>query len=352
MTERGWEESMGRPGGESEGVSVYWILAVLLRDRRLVLGCAGIGLLLGLTLGLLRKPTYTSSFSFLPQSTQDPGKAGLASLAGQFGISLGALGGASQPPQLYADLLLTREVLTPIARDSFPVGRERVPLSEFLDVSGTEPPVVLDNVLRELRKNVISTNVAARTTGMVTVSVRTESPHVSLKIAERLLQGLNRFNLVTRQSQAGEERRFTEARYAASRVSLREAEDGLQRFLQANRQYTNSPQLSFEKERLQREVSLRQQVVSTLAQQFEDARIREVRDTPVITVIEQPTLPARPDPRLRALIAVVATLAALAVGVLIVLLRSARNEEGRVERDPARELLAREWKRLRGAIAS
>jgi uncharacterized protein involved in exopolysaccharide biosynthesis len=34
-----------------------------------------------------------------------------------------------------------------------------------------------------------------------------------------------------------------------------------------------------------------------LAQAYEQARIEEVRDTPVITVIEAPMLPARPDPR-------------------------------------------------------
>ena len=51
------------------------------------------------------------------------------------------------------------------------------------------------------------------------------------------------------------------------------------------------------RQRLQREVELQQQLVIGLAQQYEESRIREVRDTPVITVIEHPALPARADSR-------------------------------------------------------
>jgi uncharacterized protein involved in exopolysaccharide biosynthesis len=340
-------------GSSNEESSLLWLLAVILRERRIVIACTAVGVAVGLMIALARKPTYTSSFSFLPQSAQDANAAGLAGLAGQFGISLGSLGGSSQPPQLYADLIVTREVLAPIALDSFSVSgnaKERAPLTKFLRSRGDNPAEILDNALLALRRNVISSSVAARTTGMVTVNVRTASAHVSYELAEKLLQGLNAFNTITRQSQAREERRFTEARYEAARTSLRGAEDALQRFLQANRQYANSPQLSFEQERLQREVNLQQQVVSSLAQKYEDTRIREVRDTPVITVIERPVVASRPDPRLRILILVLATFAAFALGVMMALFRDARQRA--LGHDPALAQLSMEWKRMRGAKAS
>src|SRR5207245_3853543 len=124
----------------------------------------------------------------------------------------------------------------------------------------------------------------------------TRSAWVSLGIADRLLAGLNQFNLSARQSQAAAERRFVEGRLEEARASLRAAEDALQRFLQANRQIANSPQLTFQRDRLDRDVTLQQQLVTGLVQQYEDARIREVRDTPVITVIERPAIAVRPDP--------------------------------------------------------
>lgn len=355
MTEPRGQEPSSDPNREQEDVSLLWILAVLVRERRIMLAFTVAGIVVSLTVALLRANTYTTAFSFVPQSAQDPSRAGLASLAGQFGISLGAVGGLSPSPQLYADLLLTREVLAPIAGDSFAVGRDdnaRVPLAEFLGISGAEAPVVLAKTLRALRNDVISSSVATRTTGVVTVNVRTRSPRVSLGIAERLLQGLNHFNLITRQSQAHEERGFTEGRLEAARASLRGAEDVLQRFLQTNRQFASSPALTFERDRLQREVLLQEQVVSTLAQQYEEIRIREVRDTPVITVIERPTLAARPNASGRVLVVAMGTFAALAVGMLAVLFRDALGRLEARERDPALALLKSEWSRIRRRVAS
>jgi uncharacterized protein involved in exopolysaccharide biosynthesis len=55
--------------------------------------------------------------------------------------------------------------------------------------------------------------------------------------------------------------------------------------------------LSFVYDRLVNNVTLRQQIYTSVAQAYEQARIDEVRDTPVITVVEAPLLPAKPDPR-------------------------------------------------------
>jgi uncharacterized protein involved in exopolysaccharide biosynthesis len=303
---------------------------------------------------LLRATTYTTTFSFLPQATQDQARAGLTGLAGQFGLNLAALGGSQPPPKLYADLLLTREVLDPIATDSFPVDADtarRVALAEFLDVGRGSPLLVADKTLRALRRKVISTSVATSTTGMVSVGVRTRSSYVSLAIAKRLLDGLNLFNVVTRQSQAREERRFTEARLAEARAELRAAEDAMQHFLQTNRM-TESPELTFQRDRLQREVTLRQQLVTGLAQRYEENRIQEVRDTPVITIIESPVLAARPDPRLRLLIVLLGTAAGVLTGILAVLVREWWVLEGTRRSDPGLALLASEWRRIRRAAAS
>jgi uncharacterized protein involved in exopolysaccharide biosynthesis len=116
-------------------------------------------------------------------------------------------------------------------------------------------------------------------------------------VNERLLQGVNRFNLQTRQSQARAERRFAEDRLHAVRDDVRAVEDSLQQFLQRNRDFKNAPSLTFQHDRLQREVARRQQIYATLSELLEQARLDEVRDTPVITLVEAPYRPVRPDPR-------------------------------------------------------
>ena len=329
------------------------VLAVLLRERRWVIGMTSIGVAIGLTLALLTTKTYTTSFSFVPQQAQDPSRGGLASLAGQFGVSLGAMPGLTQSPQFYADLLRTREILAPIATDSFQVSdapTPRIKLPEFLGVEGESEAIVLDNTIQLLRDAVITSSVATRTTGVVTVSVKTKSPMVSLKIAERVIVGLNQFNLLTRQTQAAAERKFVEGRLEASKASLRGAEDALQRFLQSNRQIGDSPQLTFERERLQREVTLQQQLVLGLAQQYEDARIREVRDTPVVTVIEQPTIAVRANPRGRLKTLATWTSLAFLIAIVVVLAREALRRHSVSWEEGADDSLSAEWQRFRGSV--
>ncbi|MCC7053582.1 MAG: hypothetical protein IT355_09955 [Gemmatimonadaceae bacterium] len=278
------------------------LMVFLLRSRRVLLVCALTGLVLGVAAARLRSPRYSVSASFTPQTSTDQGRgglAGLAGMAGSLGVSLGGLSGAALSPQFYAELLKTRDVLVPIVRDSFPgragaAGRRAIP--ELLDVGGETAALREERASQRMREKVLEVGVSAKT-GIVSVKVTTTSPELSLSLAQRLLEELNRYNLRTRQSQAGAERKFAEARLAEARISLREGEDQLQRFMQTNRSYQGAPDLVFQQSRLEREVATRQQLVVSLAQAHEESRLREVRDTPVITVVESARLPALPDSR-------------------------------------------------------
>src|SRR6185437_3593506 len=160
------------------------------------------------------------------------------------------------------------------------------------------------------------TSLSAKT-GVVNVSVSTESAVLSRTLVQRLLEEVNRFNLVNRQSQAAAERQFTERRVNEVKGELRAAENNLQTFLTDNRAYQNSPELRFEQDRLAREVSLRQSLYTTMVQAYEQARIEEVRDTPVITIVEHADLPARPDARGTVKKSVLALLAGAFLGLVL-----------------------------------
>jgi uncharacterized protein involved in exopolysaccharide biosynthesis len=337
---------------KSAEVSLPWILAVILRDRRLIGWFVGIAFVIAVGVGLLKRATYSSTFSFLSRPADDQDRSGLANLAGQFGISLGALRGSAPPPQLYADLVLTRSMLLPIVSETLSLGDgRRIAVPEFFGVKESNRAIAIENAMGHMRRRVVIPSVATFTTGVVTVTVRTESPEVSLQIARQLLDNVNRFPTTVRRSQAAEERRFTEGRLSDAKAALRSAEDALQRFLQSNRQYAGSPELTFQKERLDRDVALHQQVVSGLAQQYEDARIREVRDTPVLTVIDQPALAVLPDPRGRVLLVLVLTTVGFFAGTTFAIAREGWRRQRRNHPDDESEAaLAAEWQRARGGL--
>jgi uncharacterized protein involved in exopolysaccharide biosynthesis len=170
---------------------------------------------------------------------------------------------------------------------------------------------------------------------------------LAMLVNTHLLDLLNKFNLHTRQSQASAERQFTEQRMAEVRTDLSEAENRLAAFLKTNRDYQNAPDLRFNYERLSREVSIQQQLFVSLAQSFEQAKIDEVRDTPVISVVESPELPARPDSRFLAIKTCVAFLGSLLLALLV--LRGVDFLERSRVREPAE---FEEFERMRAGMTA
>jgi uncharacterized protein involved in exopolysaccharide biosynthesis len=289
----------GKPEVQAElreaGPSLLEVLAIILRGSRWSLWApAGLALLTGIVVLFLPRD-YTSSAGFMPQRSQQT-LGRLAGIAAQFGVDVpGQSPGES--PEFYADLVNSREVLSRIVTDSF-AAAEGAPATSLIDLLGGRRGTSQDAVqeaVKQLRR-AISVSIDPKTS-VVTVNVTTRWPVVSAAIIQGLISEVNEFDLHTRQNQAVAERAFIEERLRAAKDELRGAEDRLQSFLAGNREYRNSPALQFQYDRLYREVTTQQQVVTTLQQDFEQARIDEVRNTPRITVIERPLVPARPDSR-------------------------------------------------------
>ena len=144
-------------------------------------------------------------------------------------------------------------------------------LLDILKIDGDSERERLEKGHEELEK-VVKIQVDDET-GIVSLSVKTHYPALSADVANLFVELLNSFNMETRQSEAQERRRFIEGRVAEGEDELRAAEEELKSFLERNRQFQGSPELSFQHDRLQRQVSLKQEVMSTLNREYEEARI-------------------------------------------------------------------------------
>lgn len=274
-------------------------------------------------LSLIGKREWASSSSFLPQSRRAQG--GLSALAAQFGVTAPNLEG--QPtPQFYADLLSSREFLYQLVLAKLDTGRgPNVRLIQVLNVSAPDSARAAESAIRLLTSRV-EAEVGPKT-GLVTLRTRMSSPRLAYEVNRFLIDMLVRFNLETRQSQAGAERRFTESRLSEASAQLRVAEERQRDFSQRNRMFVGSPELSLERERLSREVAMRQQLYSTLLQSYEQARIDEVRDTPTITIVENPRVPALPLSRHVAIRGILGLLIGAILGVVWSVWRAWRRSE-------------------------
>jgi uncharacterized protein involved in exopolysaccharide biosynthesis len=311
-------------------VSLLAVLNVLLRHRKLLLVLPVIGFLAGGVISQLKVRTYTSTATFLPEAA-DAASNRLGGVAAQFGLNLSP-GRPAESPAFYAELIRSRQILAPVADEKYASTEDRTaskPLPDMLRLEGNSV-ARRAGAVRFLQSGIgVSTS---RETGIVGVSVTTPWPTVSRQIADRVIHYVNEFNVERRQSHARAQRSFTETQRDESYRTLTQAEDRLKVFLQRNREFSGSPQLKFEHDRLQREVDRRQQLYNSLSEAYEQARIDEVRNTAVITVIESPSLPLRPNSRGTAKRAATGFIIGLAFALVIAFLldyfRSSRSERG------------------------
>jgi hypothetical protein len=189
-------------------------------------------------------------------------------------------------------------ILQPILHKTFTVaelGNRQMTLLDLLEVGGETPKRRDELGVGQLQKIVDA--VVTKTIGGVEVGASTEWPSVSEGIVASVVEGVNAFNEQTRRSQTSSERKLAEQVMESKLKELQAAENRMKAFQRTNRMFRGSPDLEAEHDAIERELLMRQQVYTTVAQSYEDAKIREARDTPVITVLEPPYVPTLPEPR-------------------------------------------------------
>jgi len=147
----------------------------------------------------------------------------------------------------------------------------------------------------------------ARNTGVITISVTTTSSELSAEVANEYVEQLNIYNAERRTSQTKEQLEFIGKRLEEIKRELEKAEEGLTEFKKRNRSFIasgepdeqgmisfSSPELSMELSRLDREVSVKSDLFSTLTRQYELARIEAKKEIPVIEVLNYAEPPEGP----------------------------------------------------------
>jgi uncharacterized protein involved in exopolysaccharide biosynthesis len=248
--------------------------------------------------------TWMATTTFVPEQALGSNNTSLLGALGGIGSLLGDAGGGASAlarlkdgpsTEFFADVLTSTELLgatlrTPFVDPAAPGTKK--PLLDLIDVSGATPERRFGNGLRKLTRRV--NVVISRKSSIVNLSVTLRDPVLSAAVANRMLELLNRFNLERRQRASTEQRRFAESRLGTAKVELDSAERARQDFLDANRNYYESPRLLAVYDQLDRAVRVKEGILIGLTKTFEESRVAEVRDTPLLTVVDVATPPDRP----------------------------------------------------------
>ena len=263
---------------------VLWLsfTVALLRHPRLLIISPLVGMLLFVASARLVPVMYVAESQFLPQIS--------TTVSTVFGFPVPSQG---EGVDFYETLLGSRQFLKEISLSEYrflKAGAEDSTVGNILEIFEIDEPTHEERLLaaaRLLRRSIIKVGID-RQTNIMTLETTTSWPELSVQLNRRLLDHTNNFNLERRQSQVRTERIFVEGRMHARAEELKTAEDELERFLDRNRSLESSPQLQFQRGRIQRRVNLAAGVYTTLSQAYEQARIDEVRNTPVVTIVDPP----------------------------------------------------------------
>jgi len=266
---------------------------------------------LAAVLSLFMPNYYRSEAKLLPVDTKSLGGnlGGLASAAAAIGVSVPGGDGSDAN---YVDVLNSRwlrerllvtEFTYHLPRGYFGTPKEiKGTLYDYLDQKNMDRAIKamteLFGASRDLKTKVIS------------ISADTKSPELSQQAVKRAIQLLEQFNQGKGRTRGGAKAAFAEARLRESRQELEEVEEAFRRFLEGNRNYLSSadPGVRLKGTRLENELKLRQQLVTTLALNREQALLEEKNDIPILNVMDPGNLPIDKSRPARSLIVFAVTI--------------------------------------------
>jgi tyrosine-protein kinase Etk/Wzc len=295
---------------DHDEISALKLAVPLVRRWPTVVGSTIAVGLVGLLLALVIPARYTARTSFTveaPNTSLPMSKAlGLSrtltglGLGGQ-GRQLGGMmaGGSATPePDYFTGLASSRSIRHALLTSGFTTVDGNVtfsetgrPLIELLRVRGNTSSKREDNGVRKLGR-MLGWHID-RKSGIIAITVTDRDPGRAAAITNRLITLVDKHNVEQRRFRSRQQREFSERRLAEAQGELRAAEERLQRFMAGNKRFNDSPLLTFEHGRLQRTVQLKEDLVSRLTDAYDEARIAEAGDIPVISVIDSAVAPVR-----------------------------------------------------------
>lgn len=301
-----------------------WLAGVLLKWRMIAV-LTLLTIIVAVASSFIIPPVYRARASFVANSSSAsklPGagssSSGVGGLISQLGGSLG--GDPSESPNFYLQLFQSRELLTRIATSRFPDPRTDAPndsaaLIDLLRIKKKDPQLRMELAIKKLTKD-IGAGFDLKT-NLVSLTVDMQWPELASQVANQLVAEVSKFNRETRVSRAKSKRQFLESRHDSAQMLLRAAEERQRFFYEQNRGVLTSPTLRAEDARIKRDVDLASDLYLNLQQQLELARLDEINDAALITVIDKAIPPRKAQwPRYGALL-FTSTALGLMLGLLV-----------------------------------
>ena len=328
---------------EEDSIDIIAILKTVWNGRKLVLKSIATFFVIGCIAALLSPVIYTSETTFVPQTSDDQMSSapkGLGSLAGLVGINLGSAGSSSDSylsPLLYSKIADSEEFSINLLNEQLiNLEGETLTIKDYLskDAGGF-------NLIGFIKKYTIglfsidspeaaSLNpalsaynfISVEDFGMITslqekfsielndkegyikVIATDEDAFISTQLVSLVTKNLQSRIIALRTNKIKERLDYSKEQYDDKRSEFETLQNNVAQFKDSNKNISTAMFLS-QLEKLQSEYTLQQNILMTLASEYNNNKIKLNKDTPIFSVIDEVYVPNLRSAPKRSLIVII-----------------------------------------------
>ena len=274
-------------------------LSPLWSNRKLIIIVSLVVGVVTLGINFLLPLYYKSTATLLPE-TEKSKLGSLSQFAGLAQLAGVSVGGGGDIARLYPTIVSSETVLRNVIGEKYRSDRfkEPVNLIQYYELDEDTPEKNMAKALEKLRNALVTTFDAK--TSIVTISLVMREPQLAADVLNGVIAELDMFMRQKRITSASEQAKWIDDRLGDVQQELRSAEEALKNFRERNRRVSDSPQLLLEQERLGREVQVKSTIFIELKKQYELARIDEIKNISIVSVLDPARPPVRKDSPKRA----------------------------------------------------
>jgi len=299
----------------SDEIDLIQVFLKIWGYRRFIIIFTSIVITGAVVYSLISQEMYEAEVSLYQVQNKASGGGRLASIASQFGMG-GRLGEA--PDYNLKDLLMSRKMFREVVLKEWETGKydSLVNLITFWGIEG-ETAGKIEKSAYERYKGMLTFNEDEES-GLKTIKVMIAEPQLAADVANFIPEFMSRYIQHEEKTNTKENLTYIQERLKSVRQELEKAEEELKEFRENNRVISSSPELQLEMGRLERKVTIKQEVYLTLQQEEEMAMIDLVKETPVINVLDKAVKPPQRAKPKRKLIVIIGAFAGFFLSVLFV----------------------------------
>lgn len=325
---------------DQNDIDIIALVQRLWSKKKFILIVTGCFMLLGTIVALMSPDMYTSSITFVPQTSKKNASGGISSIAAMAGVNLNDMSySQTLSPSMYPQILDNFDFKKDLmySRVKFEQWDEPITLIDYYSKYKKKSVVSIIKkytiglpkvIVKAIKKKKNSSSIAVETNndnlirsyssqeyscagqlgqvvtmsldekrGYITITTNMEEPYASAQLCQLSFDLLCRYIIEFKIDKARTQKDFIESRYYEKKSEYEEKQQALATFQDANR-ILSSAKARTELERLSSEYNLSKSIYTEMATQLLKADIQVKEDTPVLTVVKPVVVPykkSQPD---------------------------------------------------------